>query len=123
MSPLFDLIRPSYLFTNTSTTYLRNDTVEDTSFANSLLQQQEAAEASLFHGSRGPAPARRKSHKHDDQAALQELKAQREARIKEPRLPTWAKEAVASQGRTAPSTSTSPAPSAAPVRRAKNPFL
>ncbi|KAI1877933.1 uncharacterized protein JN550_000115 [Neoarthrinium moseri] len=68
-------------------------------------------------------PSKRKSHKDDDQVALQELRERRDVRGKEPRLPTWAREAVASQGRHAPSSSMSPGPSFTAPRRAKNPFL
>lgn len=63
----------------------------------------------------------RKSHKQDDQAAMKEFHELRRSRTKEPRLPDWAREAVASQGRSATSNSASPAPPA-PVRRARNPF-
>ncbi|ETS76123.1 hypothetical protein PFICI_11510 [Pestalotiopsis fici W106-1] len=85
--------------------------------------QQAPKEANtVFSNKENSAPTPRKSHKNDDQAALMELRARREAKSKNPRLPNWAKEAVASQGRSTPSTSASPAPAAAPVRRAKNPF-
>ncbi|KAI0128911.1 hypothetical protein BJ170DRAFT_352241 [Xylariales sp. AK1849] len=71
-----------------------------------------------------PRLGQRRSHRDDDQAALREYNARRDAKKKEQRsLPNWAQAAVRSQGRSTPSSSASPGPSSMTApRKARNPF-
>ncbi|KAK6081925.1 snf2 family helicase [Seiridium cupressi] len=115
--------------------------------ANILPKQDRSGQTTPTRNGSSTTPVQRKSHKDGDQAVLQELNAQREARSQGHKLPGWALKAVADQVRSPHSSSASPvpaavrpaapgvspaasitaapttSPAAAPVRRAKNPFL